>query len=650
MLADREALVLVLLYRSERDHGAWRLGELARQRFPHRFLELELRPLAADGAAARWPAAPPGPSCPEVVASCSPSAPAATRSSSRRRCATSSSAACSSRATAHWELDDRRRGADGADCSCRGRCRPGSTGFSRRHARSSASQPSSAATFGLPLLERLPIRTSSVPRRALRAAAPRPRRRGAPTAGARIPLPPRPRAGGRLRQPARRRRRRATPAGSGGARGCLVRMRANRSTAARPPLRRGRRAERAARYLLLAGDAARSVYASTEAIGHYRLARGFLARLGDERRPRETLFKIALVHHLDFRLRGGGDRLRRGVLVSGGGAGAARTDRTPGGDARPGWRHHPRGRLHQRDGGASRDRCSAGCCASTGPQRHAGVRGELPRLRETATNTCSSFAPAFAGATASRSPPTTSSTRGPGCERPVRVPPSSWRTSPRRRRSTTGRCGSPPRAAQLLPIPTHVARHLPVAPASVREAGRALARAGKPGDQRPLSARPGGSGGAPLASQSAVGGRTRQCARDHSDVSTAIGRPGAGDRDLARRALRPDAGRRPAARRRRGYGDRHRAPAMHDHSCLLRSSPADGPARRPGGDRRGAGHGSAVRSGGQRGHPCARGRVAASGDAGIHQPAAPSGTRSVGGPTYSRAPGIRAAPACRSWC
>jgi ABC-type transport system substrate-binding protein len=45
-LADREATTIVLLYRSEREHGSWHLGERARQRFPHRLVELDLRPLA----------------------------------------------------------------------------------------------------------------------------------------------------------------------------------------------------------------------------------------------------------------------------------------------------------------------------------------------------------------------------------------------------------------------------------------------------------------------------------------------------------------------------------------------------------------------------------------------------------------------------
>src|SRR5207248_21885 len=59
--------------------------------------------------------------------------------------------------------------------------------------------------------------------------------------------------------------------------------------------------EKAVDYLLKAGDAARAVYADQEALEHYRRAREFLARLGDERRARDTLFKMALAQHLAFR-------------------------------------------------------------------------------------------------------------------------------------------------------------------------------------------------------------------------------------------------------------------------------------------------------------------------------------------------------------
>jgi ABC-type transport system substrate-binding protein/class 3 adenylate cyclase len=60
----------------------------------------------------------------------------------------------------------------------------------------------------------------------------------------------------------------------------------------------------AADALIVAGDDARALWATAEAVDDYRRARTFLARLNDERRSRETLFKIALVHHVDFDFRG----------------------------------------------------------------------------------------------------------------------------------------------------------------------------------------------------------------------------------------------------------------------------------------------------------------------------------------------------------
>jgi ABC-type transport system substrate-binding protein/class 3 adenylate cyclase len=58
--------------------------------------------------------------------------------------------------------------------------------------------------------------------------------------------------------------------------------------------------KRAIDYLLKAGDAARDVYAEEEAIELYRRALGFIDRIGDEARARQTLLKIALTHHLAF--------------------------------------------------------------------------------------------------------------------------------------------------------------------------------------------------------------------------------------------------------------------------------------------------------------------------------------------------------------
>jgi class 3 adenylate cyclase len=44
------AVALFFLYRPEREHGSWRLGERARQRYPHRYREIEVRPLPSDSS------------------------------------------------------------------------------------------------------------------------------------------------------------------------------------------------------------------------------------------------------------------------------------------------------------------------------------------------------------------------------------------------------------------------------------------------------------------------------------------------------------------------------------------------------------------------------------------------------------------------
>jgi adenylate cyclase len=49
-MTDETSVALFFLYRPERDHGSWRLGERARQRYPHRYREVEVRPLPADSS------------------------------------------------------------------------------------------------------------------------------------------------------------------------------------------------------------------------------------------------------------------------------------------------------------------------------------------------------------------------------------------------------------------------------------------------------------------------------------------------------------------------------------------------------------------------------------------------------------------------
>lgn len=68
---------------------------------------------------------------------------------------------------------------------------------------------------------------------------------------------------------------------------------------------------RAARYLLKAGDAARTLGAEQEALDLYARALVFLERTGDERTAYETLLKVALTQHLAFQFEEASDTYRR---------------------------------------------------------------------------------------------------------------------------------------------------------------------------------------------------------------------------------------------------------------------------------------------------------------------------------------------------
>src|SRR4051812_27652920 len=66
-VAEEEAVVLVLLHRSERDHRSWELAQTARRRLPHRFREVELQALDAD-ASRELAAGAAGAALPEALA------------------------------------------------------------------------------------------------------------------------------------------------------------------------------------------------------------------------------------------------------------------------------------------------------------------------------------------------------------------------------------------------------------------------------------------------------------------------------------------------------------------------------------------------------------------------------------------------------
>ena len=99
-VTEEAAVGLVFLYRAERESRSWHLGERARQLYPHRYREIELRPLPSDASLSLVDAAADGEAAGDGGASSSSSAPAATRSSSRRPSATSSSAERSGARTA----------------------------------------------------------------------------------------------------------------------------------------------------------------------------------------------------------------------------------------------------------------------------------------------------------------------------------------------------------------------------------------------------------------------------------------------------------------------------------------------------------------------------------------------------------------------
>ena len=195
----------------------------------------------------------------------------------------------------------RRRGrARDPGRSSRARCRRGSTGSSRRRARCSRSRPSSAGRSACR------CSSGSCPREraragAHRAAAARPDRRGAPPPESRVPLPPRPRPGGRLREPRRDDAQEAAQARRRGPGGDLPRVPGGGLRAPRPPLQRGGR-PRQGRRLPPEGrrrGARRSTPTRRRSSTTARRAPSS-ASSATSARARDTLFKMALTYHLAF--------------------------------------------------------------------------------------------------------------------------------------------------------------------------------------------------------------------------------------------------------------------------------------------------------------------------------------------------------------
>ena len=298
-LTEQEPFGLVLLYRTDREAGSWRVGERARQRFPHRYREVELRPLSDSAGNELLDDLAGAPVSDNVSALLTQRAGGnplflseALRDLIER--------GALQRSDNGWWADDADplevpvlvQGVLQARLDRLDPRLPRGGGRGRR--RRPQVRHAAARAAG---------RSGHAARRALAAAAHGADRRGAAPPVPLVPVPPRAGAGGRLRHHHRRSPQGAARRGRPGARAADRRRGSQPAAAGRiwpGTSARPTTPSRAAAYLIRAGDEARGLYADQEAIHHYREARRFLQQLGDDRRSRETLFKIALVHHLAF--------------------------------------------------------------------------------------------------------------------------------------------------------------------------------------------------------------------------------------------------------------------------------------------------------------------------------------------------------------
>ena len=296
-LTEEEAIGFVLLYRSEREHGSWGLGQHARRRYPHRSHELELvaldaqasRLLARSAAGAELPAA--------VAAELADRAGGnpffleeALRDLVER--------GALRRENGRYELalgGDRLPIPELVQETLQARFERLETGT--REILNIAAV--AGRTFGLPLLEQ------AAPNASLRSALSdlqrlelvvEERRRPAPeyrfrhglvqeVAYATLPEGRRRELHGRVGR-ALEELHRDSPAEIYGV---LARHFSEADEGAS-----------AVEYLIKAGDAARAVYANEQALEHYEAALRFMRRSGDTQGAEKTLFKIAPAHHFAF--------------------------------------------------------------------------------------------------------------------------------------------------------------------------------------------------------------------------------------------------------------------------------------------------------------------------------------------------------------
>ena len=294
-VTEEGAVGLMFLYRTEREHLSWRLGERARQLHPHRYREIELRPLPGDASRTLVDGTADG-ELPEAVADLLVERAGGNPFFLEEALRDLVERGALRRANGSWEL------AVGPEELTVPALVQGALQARLDRLEPATREVVSLAAvigriFGLPLLQKL------VPPDELRDALVDLQRLDLIVETRRRPTPEyRFRHGlvqevayATLVEPTRRqlhlRVGEALEELHGDSLEEVYDLLARHFSEADKP-------EKAVDYLLAAGDAARRIYADQEALGHYRKARAFLARLGDERRARDTLFKMALAYHL----------------------------------------------------------------------------------------------------------------------------------------------------------------------------------------------------------------------------------------------------------------------------------------------------------------------------------------------------------------
>src|SRR5919198_1420636 len=296
-VTEQSAVGLFFLYRTERELGSWRLGELARQRYPHRYKEIEVRPLPPDASKSLASSAAGGEipdAVSELLAERSGGNPFFLEEAIRDLVERGALQRDDGKWTLAIKEDELAVPAlvQGALQARLDRLDPAT-----REVLSIAAVI--GRTFGVQLLEKLVSRDQLIP------ALTELQRLDLIYEKSRRPNPEYRFRHGLVQEVAysslvdSKRRKLHKRVGEAlediyqespeEAYGLLAR---HFSEADDP--------EKAVEYLLKAGDAARSIYADKEALEHYRKARTFLARTGDERRARDTLFKMALTYHVAF--------------------------------------------------------------------------------------------------------------------------------------------------------------------------------------------------------------------------------------------------------------------------------------------------------------------------------------------------------------